>query len=466
MTDSTHDTSPTAATGDQAGDKAASKTVGGRKPAARRSSALGLAFVLVLVLAVALGGAAWYLYQQQQIQQTEMASQLRQNAESSRQAVSQVQAMRAQVDMDQARLQQLESQLEAAREQVDGLEQALQMLTANGGELALLNDIDQLVEIAQQQLTLGGNVANAIIALETAQARLARAALPSLTPLQQAVNGDLERLRAVPTTDTAHLKTKLDELSRLVGSAPLLVRDLGVVAEASAERNESQGYVPDEAAPDAGWWEKAWVSTRNAVGQGWHLVSHDLRGLVSVRRIDDSSALLISADQAGQLRDNLRLRLMMAKLALMMRQDDIWRSEIQAVEGLVQSRYDLQTVDGKRALTLAAQLAEANVAVELPEALNSRAAVQTMREAHASDNAAPEAGQDEGAGAAQTPADEPSQSESAPASANEQSRQGPVAPDAQTEPQAAPAAPSGLESGKQPADKAVPAPAATEQVAS
>ena len=71
---------------------------------------------------------------------------------------------------------------------------------------------------------------------------------------------------------------------------------------------------------------------------------------------------------------NLRLRLMMAKLALMMRQNDIWRSEIQAVEGLVQSRYDLQTVDGKRALTLAAQLAEANVAVELPEALNSRAA--------------------------------------------------------------------------------------------
>src|SRR5690606_32553266 len=144
---------------------------------------------------------------------------------------------------------------------------------------------------------------------------------------------------------------------------PLLVRDLGVAADAPAAQRASQGYVPAQAAPDGGWWERAWVSTRNAVGQGWQLVSHDLRQLVSVRRIDDSSALLISADQAGQLRDNLRLRLMMAKLALMMRQDDVWRSEIQAVDALIQARYDLQTVEGKRALLLASQLAEANVAV-------------------------------------------------------------------------------------------------------
>ena len=382
MTDFSHDTSPTAATGEQASDKATPKAQ--RKPAKRGSSALGIAFVLVLVLAIALGGAAWYLYQQQQTQQAQVAAQVQQSASASSQAVSQVQAMRAQVEMDQGRLQQLETQLEGAREQIDGLEQALQTLTANGGELALLNDIDQLVEIAQQQLTLGGNVANAIIALETAQARLARAAMPTLVPLQQAVNGDLERLRAVPSADTAHLQAKLDELSRLVGSAPLLVRDLGVADESADANNTAPAYVAEEVAADAGWWEKAWLSTRNAVGQGWHLVSQDLNGLLSVRRIDDSSALLISADQAGQLRDNLRLRLMTAKLALMMRQNNIWQSEVQAVESIIQARYDLKTVDGKRALVLAAQLSEAEIAVALPKALNSQEAVQTIREERAS----------------------------------------------------------------------------------
>lgn len=385
MTDSTHETSPSAASGKQADGKAAPKAQAGRQSSARRSSALGIAFVLALVLAVALGGAAWYLYQHQQAQQSDMTAQLQRSVEAAQQAASQVQALRAQSDMDQARLAQVESQLEGAREQLDGLEQALQMLTANGGELALLNDMDQLVEIAQQQLTLGGNVANAIIALETAQARLARAALPALAPLQQAVNGDLERLRAVPTTDAARLKIRLDELSRLVASAPFLVRDQGVVETPEAPA-DTQRYVPAEAAPDADWWEKAWVSTRNAAGQGWHLVRHDLLQLVSVRRIDDSSALLISADQAGQLRDNLRLRLMTAKLALMMHQNDIWRTELQAVQTLLQARYDVQTVDGKRALALAAQLLEADVAVALPEALNSRQAVQALRDAHARDN--------------------------------------------------------------------------------
>ncbi len=384
MTDSTLETSSSAASGAKANGQAEKKAASSGRGPGRGSSLLGIAFVLVLILAVALGAAAWYLYQHQQAQQEQMNAELTSSVLEVRKAASQVQALRAQSDMDQARLQHMESQLEASREQLDGLEQALQMLTANGGELALLNDIDQLLEIAQQQLTLGGNVANAIIGLETAQARLARAALPALAPLQQAVNGDLERLRAVPTTDTTRLQSRLSELSQLVASAPLLVRDLGVV-QTPTEQAQRQNFVPAQAAPDAGWWEKTWVSTQNALGQGWQLVSHDLRQLVSVRRIDDSNALLISAEQAGQLRDNLRLRLMTARLALMMRQNDIWHSELQAVQGLVEARFDLQTVDGKRALALATQLTDADVAVALPESLNSRQAVQALRLARASE---------------------------------------------------------------------------------
>ena len=450
MTDSSHDTSSTAATGDQASAKATSKAE--RKPAKRRS-ALGIAFVLVLVLAIALGGAAWYLYQQQQTQQAQMAAQIQQSAGSSSQAVNQVQAMRAQVEMDQGRLQQLETQLERAREQIDGLEQALQMLTANGGELALLNDVDQLVEIAQQQLTLGGNVANAIIALETAQARLARAAMPALVPLQQAVNGDLARLRAVPAADTAHLQAKLDELSSLVGNAPLLVRDKGVAAEAD-DATSTPAYVAEEAAPEASWWEKAWASTRNTVGEGWHLVSQDLSGLLSVRRIDDSSALLISADQAGQLRDNLRLRLMTAKLALMMRQSDIWQSEVQAVETLIQARYDLKTVEGKRSLLLASQLSEAEIAVALPDTLNSREAAQTIREERASKEAAAPLNEpavtEEGATEGETPAQAPATSSDA----------------APTEQDALPATPENSESPADEATSGTNAAITTDRVAS
>ena len=79
--------------------------------------------------------------------------------------------------------------------------------------MVLLNDIDHLVTIAQQQLLLGGNVANAIVSLETAQARLARANRPTLASLQQTINGDLDRLRASSTTDVASLSRQLEQLA-------------------------------------------------------------------------------------------------------------------------------------------------------------------------------------------------------------------------------------------------------------
>src|SRR5690606_20732290 len=132
---------------------------------------------------------------------------------------------RAEVRGQAAQLDQLRKALDQAQAQVDDLDQALQMMTDSGSDLLLLNDIDRLVTIAQQQLKLDGNVANAIISLEVAQARLARANRPALAALQQSINGDVDRLRAVVTVDLSSLSARLDRLYVLVGEAPLLVPD-------------------------------------------------------------------------------------------------------------------------------------------------------------------------------------------------------------------------------------------------
>ncbi|HUH40907.1 MAG TPA: uroporphyrinogen-III C-methyltransferase, partial [Castellaniella sp.] len=102
--------------------------------------------------------------------------------------------------------------LQAAQDQINDLDQALQLMTDTGTDLLLLNDIDRLVTIAQQQLKLDGNVANAIISLEVAQARLARANRPALASLQQSINGDVDRLRAVIMVDLPELSSRLDRL--------------------------------------------------------------------------------------------------------------------------------------------------------------------------------------------------------------------------------------------------------------
>src|SRR5690606_19536254 len=78
---------------------------------------------------------------------------------------------------------------------------------------------------ANQQLRLAGNVNNAIVALETAQTRLAQAARPLFAGLQQSINGDIDRLRAVATVDIPAQTARIDRLAGLISKAPLLVPD-------------------------------------------------------------------------------------------------------------------------------------------------------------------------------------------------------------------------------------------------
>src|SRR5699024_3318842 len=117
----------------------------------------------------------------------------------------------------------LQKSLADTQAELQDLGQAYQRLTDRGNDLVLLNDIENLVTIAQQQLRLSGNVANAIMSLETAQAQLARASRPTMASLQQTINGDLDRLRTAQVVDVAAISVQLDELADLVARAPLLV---------------------------------------------------------------------------------------------------------------------------------------------------------------------------------------------------------------------------------------------------
>src|SRR5690606_17542371 len=104
---------------------------------------------------------------------------------------------------------------------------------------------------------LEGNVANAIISLEVAQARLARANRPALASLQQTINGDVDRLRAVVTVDVPTLSARLDRLYTLLGEAPLLVPD--AAAPQTTPPAAEPAPVPaaaDPLAADAPWWRR------------------------------------------------------------------------------------------------------------------------------------------------------------------------------------------------------------------
>ncbi|MYN11973.1 hypothetical protein GSY71_02240 [Pusillimonas sp. TS35] len=366
----------------------------------RRGGLAGPALIVAVVVALVLAAALWY----QQRRFEGIAAQLQQQAASSadfsREADALARQARQQADEQAQRVQALESELADTRTELDGLQQAFQLITDSGSELVLLNDVDHLVTIAQQQLQLGGNVANAIISLETAQAQLARANRPGLASLQQTINGDLDRLRAASTIDVALLSSQLDELAKLLGDAPLIVPDDAAPAATAAPAAKSaapaQAGTPEPSDADASWWARSAGAAKGWVQSAWGAVRQDLGAFINVRRVDDTAALLMSPDQARRFRESLRLRIMTAQLAIMMHQPGIWASETRALLEAIERRFDPQSAKTRQALKLARQFADTPIDVRLPTVDNSLRAIEALRAEHQRDEARD--GTHEGAG--------------------------------------------------------------------
>lgn len=364
--------------------RSSAKVAGGNAATKARSGAtLKVAVVVLVLLSAGLGGIAWYLYESGQQAQISTRQQLEQTGKALDEAGHLARQANAQLIAQGATLARLQTQVNDLQLQLGNLDQAFQVLTDSGSDLVLLNDIDHLVSIASQQLTLGGNVANAIVALETAQARLSRANRPALAAVQQSLNGDLERLRAAAIVDVPALAAQLEQLNGLLGQAPLLVPDNAVpgVKRAPATQDaQTRTFALFQASPDAAWWQNAIDGSIHWLGQAWSVLSHDLAGFISVRRVDDRSALLISPEQADQLRLTLRLRVMTAQLALMMKQADVWKVELEAINVALTSHFDLQSPVSQRAQRLAIRLVETPVDTRLPVLSHTQSALEAVRQ--------------------------------------------------------------------------------------
>lgn len=369
----------------------ATTSASSNKPAfaSKRRSTLGVALAVVLVVAAVLAAALWYQYQLLQKTNADLLSQVQTTASTALRAGEQAQQALALAQNQTVQINQLKASLSESQGLYQNLEQAFQTMTDTGSDLVLINDTDHLVSIANQQLLLGGNVGNAIIALEAAQAQLARANRPTLAALQQAINGDVDHLRAASTVDIAQLSARLDELKVLVSQAPLLIPDeaapnVDTTARTSASAPEAADSPKPAVASGDSWWQNSFNTASAWSESAWHSVRQDLGSFISIRRVQDSSALLMSPDQASQLRENLRVRIMTAQLALMMRQPEVWKTETEALVEALQVRFDDKAAASRQALKLAQKLADTPIQVTVPTVSNSLQAIEALRETNTS----------------------------------------------------------------------------------
>jgi uroporphyrin-3 C-methyltransferase len=257
-----------------------------------------------------------------------------------------------------ARLALTETRVAEVALQRAQLEELMQSLSRSRDE-NLVVDIESAVRLALQQAQVTGNIEPLLAALKAADVRITRAAQPRLAPLQRAIQRDADRLRATASGDGGAALQKLDELMRGVDDLPTL--------NAVGVHSGSTGALYTEPIPaDAPWWKRILLA-----------VQAEARSLVRVGRIERPEAVLLSPDQTFFLRENLKLKLLNARLALLSRQVDTARSELALVTASLNRYFDPASRRVQTAATLLQQLQLQVRTAETPRVDDTLAALAT-----------------------------------------------------------------------------------------
>lgn len=255
----------------------------------------------------------------------------------------------------QAKLTLLDARVAESQSQQAALEALYRELSPSRDELAL-TEVEQVLVLASQQLALAGNVQAALAAVQLADAKLARMDRARLAPLRRALATDMEKLKAVPFVDVVGLSARLDQAIGAVDQLPL-AKDERLPA-AAAETP------PADLPP---W--------RRTLAEFWA----ELRALVRIETSDRPPAPLVTPSQQFFLRENLRLRLMAARIELLARNDAAFKADIKAADAWVRQYFDTRTRPVQALTATLAQLAAVPMPAEIPDLAASLAAVRTLK---------------------------------------------------------------------------------------
>lgn len=326
----------------------------GVRPAAERKAAWVLPAAALALLAVA--ASLWMAWSaQQRVHSLEQELVRRQQDSQGEATEARVLAKQAQ-DVSRetaAKAALLEARVAEVALQRGQLEELIQSLSRSRDE-NLVVDIEAGLRVALQQTAITGSAEPLVAALKSADERLVRVNQPRLEGVRRAIARDLDRVKAVGVADISTLVIKLDEVVRLVDELPLLSSasevDTKFANSALARAQRAAGVRGGASAPAApassaaGW--------REQLQQWWLPAWNELRSLVRVTRIDAPDAMLMAPEQGFFLRENLKLKLLNARLALLSRQFDTTQSDVQAALAALNRYFD----GSSRKTTVAAEL--------------------------------------------------------------------------------------------------------------
>jgi len=201
----------------------------------------------------------------------------------------------------------------------------------------------------------------ALIAMQSADARLQRMNRPAFGALRQVISRDMDKLRALHDVDITGINIKLNDLIADVDQMPL------------AYQQRAKNTVADQAAPPKE--ETAWQKLLREIWQ-------EMRQLVRIDNMEKAEIPLLPPNQEFFLRENLKLSLLSARLALLSRDEVSFRQGLKTAQLWTGHYFDVKSGVGMRMSDGLKKLAASDISIELPDISAGLQAVRNYRLTH------------------------------------------------------------------------------------
>ena len=340
-----------------------------REPVAPRTqtvvkkSGTGLSLLAILI-ALGVGGTGYYFGQQQvdEFQQKLTALEAQINNKTV------VSAPAQEVKFDTTQLAQLESANKATQNK---LAQVEELITAKSHELVglqsqinkvsaqanaqqptdwLFSEADFLLNNALRKLVLDNDVDTAVSLLKLADETLAKVNNSQSAAIRSAINQDLKQLLSVAGVDQNAVMQKLSQLANTVDELPVLDVNFGDDQNATKLSDSLSDWA------------------ENAEKSATSFLNHFIR--ISPKHGADRKELL-APNQDIYLRENIRLRLQLAIMAVPRQQNELYKQSLEAVASWIRSYFDTNAEVTQSFLKSVDELSELSIYVDVPSQLQS-----------------------------------------------------------------------------------------------
>lgn len=340
-----------------------------REPVAPRTqtvvkkSGTGLSLLAILI-ALGVGGAGYYFGQQQvdEFQQKLTALEAQINNKTA------VSAPAQDVKFDTTQLAQLESANKATQDKIAQVEE---LINAKSHELVglqsqinkvsaqanaqqptdwLFSEADFLLNNALRKLVLDNDVDTAVSLLKLADETLAKVNNSQSAAIRSAINQDLKQLLSVTGVDQNAVMQKLSQLANTVDELPVLDVNFGDDQNATKLSDSLSDWA------------------ENAEKSATSFLNHFIR--ISPKHGADRKELL-APNQDIYLRENIRLRLQLAIMAVPRQQNELYKQSLEAVASWIRSYFDTNAEVTQSFLKSVDELSEVSIYVDVPSQLQS-----------------------------------------------------------------------------------------------